>query len=203
MSNNNQETEYVSIFFVSRNKDNKNIEGFKERSKSFLFEGQESELFAKFSDFAKQGKPNELSRMYFSVNNRNIELANKKLVHYLIDNPLTPPHKLYQKLVSLANQKDCAMTNYWMFDFDESDEKLWMEFVNDIREYAGEDIGYSSFKTVSGFNIIVDRGFDTRELLSKWDNADLHRDGSVLVCYGTSEKITRSKIFKKEEEILK
>ena len=96
---------YHTVLFKSRNKDNKHIEGFKERSKTFLSDKPVEELITKFKQFAEEGIEGELSRFYRSVNSRDIKKANTKLVHYLIDNPELPPHKLQTKLVSLASEK--------------------------------------------------------------------------------------------------
>ena len=92
-------SKYHTILFKSRNKDNKHLEGFKERSKSFLSDKPVEELEDKFEKFADEGVEGESSRFYRSVNSRDIKKANTKLVHYLIDNPDFPPHKLQTKLV--------------------------------------------------------------------------------------------------------
>lgn len=195
---NNKTTSYYSVFFASRNKDNKHLDGFKPRSKSFLTEvTPQDESFErdykKFKEFVNEGVVGELSRWYLSVNNRDIELANKNLVHYLIDNPSTPPHKIYQKLVSFASQEQCAISKKWMFDFDEDTDKIG-QFISDIETYSGLsewNVGEIKLhKTISGFNVITSRGFDTRGLLKRWDNVELHRDGSFLLKHATKERAT-------------
>lgn len=174
---------YHTILFKSRNKDNKHLEGFKERSKTFLSDKSFEELTEKFKHFAEEGISGELSRWYMSVNSRDIKKANTKLVHYLIDNPEFPPHKLQTKLVSLASEKDCAVENKWLFDCDGKDTEV-VSFVELVEEYfEGKEQDVQFTRTVSGFAVTVPHGFDTRELLKEWPDVSLHRDGQLLVSY--------------------
>lgn len=176
-------SKYHTVLFKSRNKDNKHLEGFKERSKTFLSNKPVEELVRKFKHFAEEGISGELSRWYMSVNSRDIKKANTKLVHYLIDNPEFPPHKLQTKLVSLASEKDCAVENKWLFDCDGKDTEV-VSFVELVEEYfEGKEQDVQFTRTVSGFAVTVPHGFDTRELLKEWPDVSLHRDGQLLVSY--------------------
>lgn len=175
-------TYYHTVLFKSRNKDNKHLEGFKERSKTFLSDKPVEELVTKFERFADEGVEGELSRFYRSVNSRDIKKANTKLVHYLIDNPDFPPHKLQTKLVSLASEKNCAVENKWLFDYDYDENGTIQEFVKDVSTHVDES-KIRIHPTVSGFSVTVNQGFDTRELLKKWENVSLHRDGQLLLDY--------------------
>lgn len=182
-------TYYHTVLFKSRNKDNKEVDGFKERSKTFLTDKEPIELYNKFQEFVGEGLDGELSRFYYSVNKRDIVKANRKLVHYLIDNPEFPPYKLQTKLVSLASEKDCSAENKWLFDYD-GDPEAVVSFVEDVEQHF--DMVYDVIKlfgTVSGFGVVVPHGFDTRELLSKWEDVELHRDGMLLVDYNTVRKV--------------
>lgn len=59
---------------VSRNKDNKGVLGFKQRTKSYLcYESEESKMIEKFDRFVLDGVRGEKSRLYKSVNARNEE----------------------------------------------------------------------------------------------------------------------------------
>ena len=178
-------SKYHTILFISRNKDNKHLEGFKERSKTFLSDKPIEELITKFKQFAEEGIEGESSRFYRSVNSRDIKKANTKLVHYLIDNPEFPPHKLQNKLVSLASEKNCATESKWLFDYDSEDTKV-VSFVEQVEEYfedKEQDIKLT--RTVSGFAITVPHGFDTRELLKEWPDVSLHRDGQLFISHKT------------------
>ena len=179
-------SKYHTILFKSRNKDNKHLEGFKERSKSFLSDKPVEELEDKFEKFADEGVEGESSRFYRSVNSRDIKKANTKLVHYLIDNPDFPPHKLQTKLVSLASEKNCAVENKWLFDYDfenEGDVGKVYDFGAELGRAIGDEQGVKVSSTHSGHTLIVEHGFDTRELLKQWTNVSLHRDGQLLWDY--------------------
>ena len=56
------------VLFISRNKDNSHVEGFKERKKAFVarFDGMiiPDWLEEEFNEFVKRGQPSEFSRMY-------------------------------------------------------------------------------------------------------------------------------------------
>lgn len=54
------------VFFVSRNKDNKDIPNFKERKVSFVVNDNydQGKLIDKFNDFVNKGLVGELSRLY-------------------------------------------------------------------------------------------------------------------------------------------
>lgn len=174
---------YYIILFKSRNKDNKHLEGFKERSKTFLSDKPVEELITKFKQFAEEGIEGELSRFYRSVNSRDIKKANTKLVHYLIDNPELPPHKLQTKLVSLASEKNCAVENKWLFDYDGEDTEV-INFAERVEEYfEGKEQDVQITRTVSGFSVTVPHGFDTREILKEWPDVSLHRDGQLFMAF--------------------
>src|SRR5699024_6189283 len=116
------DNKYFTVMFTSRNKDNKELEGFKQRTKAFLhkrdleddlnltdtIEGVVLELKEEFLYFVDRGVRGETSRMYVSINPRNTDKANVDLVHYLIDNPNTSPNNVYNKLVSFASKKENA-----------------------------------------------------------------------------------------------
>ena len=75
------------INFISRNKDNANIEGFKPRSKSFLTEGfLNKELDEKFKDFIEKGMDGEFSRFYVSINRVDETKVKKELARNFLYN---------------------------------------------------------------------------------------------------------------------
>lgn len=173
---------YHTILFISRNKDNKHLEGFKERSKTFLSDKTATEVNEQFLEFSNEGIKGELSRFYRSVNSRDIKKANTKLVHYLIDNPEFPPHKLQTKLVSLASQKECAAESKWLFDYDDKVSGL-MDFVVSVEGALGDGSEIRVRPTVRAHAIVVEHGFDTRKILERWKEVSLHRDGQLLENY--------------------
>jgi hypothetical protein len=59
------------VLFVSRNKDNKHLETFKERKVSFVTTKDFEEIKSQFQVFINEGQVGEFSRMYISVNPRS------------------------------------------------------------------------------------------------------------------------------------
>ena len=171
-----------TVMFISRNKDNKNIEGFKQRSMNFVSTKYPEELLEKFQEFVERGVEGEFSRFYISVNARDPEKVHKHLMHFLIDHPDYPLDKMESKIASLADRTDCALTKKWLFDLDMDMVEAY-EFASDAVK-AGKFESMESMeirRTVSGYSLVVPRGFDTRELLSKYEGASLKRDAMILV----------------------
>ena len=171
------------VLFVSRNKDNKDILGFKERRMSFITHDEitSDSLSQKFSDFVKRGVAGELSRMYYSVNERNGEKIYTQLLHFLFDNPDFNLCSIQSKLAGIAAQKECAKTKHWMFDFDDNDIDKLNKFTKDI-ENCDKELKITIYFTPHGYAVVTDHGFDCRELLEKWGNiATLKRDD--LICF--------------------
>ena len=195
---NNIDTPINVVLFVSRNKDNKDIQDFKERRNAFVTTRSSNDfrLIEDFNAFVRKGQPNEMCRMYFSVNPRSNKKTQKALMHQLIEeqyNMATMP----QRIAAIAAKKENAEDSKhlkWMFDFDPVDgeniDDLVNAFVNDINHYHNNTrtknnekrppINIDGYKTPNGYAIIVDQRFDTRELLQKWTNVELKRDD--LLC---------------------
>ena len=177
------------VLFVSRNKDNRQLDGFKERRMSFITHHQfdDEKLIQKFDHFVEDGISGELSRMYCSVNARNGVKIYKQLMHFLFDNPDFNLCDLAPKLAGIAAMKECAAEKKFMFDFDCGDPEKLMEFMRDISQYSGEefnDIVDYCHITPHGHAVVTKHGFDTRKLLEKWkDIVELKRDDMLCVCW--------------------
>lgn len=169
-------SEFYTVLFKSRNKDNTNIQHFNQRIQTFLSDAPIETLNNQFDAFVEAGRHNELCRFYISVNPRNIVKANNKLIHYLIDHPNLRPDDLHNKLVSFASQADCAVTHKWLFDYDQA--SLDENIVQELKDIFKDDILIKP--TVSGHAIVVPNGFDSRDFLSDRDFMTLHRDGMLL-----------------------
>ena len=180
------------VLFISRSKDNKNVEGFKQRSQTFLTNKQYNfvedglDLLKDFKNFVSKGVLGETSRWYMSINERDSNKVNNKLVHYLIDHPEMNPASISSKSVSLAQSIECAVTEKWLFDFDSDDYKNMLEFKEDIHKIIGVDKQeIVHYETMNGYAVIVPHGFDTRGLLAKWNKeetiVEVKRDGMVLL----------------------
>ena len=182
------------VLFVSRHKDNMDIENFEERRMSFITHDawNDVRLQTKFHEFVNRGKKDELSRMYVSINERDGAMIYKKLLLFLIENPEFNLCSIDSKLAGLAAQKECAKTKRWMFDFDSRDDIKLGEFLDDLRQEIGDETcSIRVHDTPHGYAIITDHGFDTRELVKKWPDVGLKRDDLLCVDWAYSENIKR------------
>lgn len=158
----------------SRNKDNKNIPGFKERTKTILeYEENEDGVLEAFKNFAAEGLPGEQTRLYKSVNSRNEEKVRKEfIVRLLKDEPSIT--KVRRILASVAQQTHNRDESKWLFDFDVDDERLMHLFLLDVSEYSSITLSkIESHKTPHGYAIIIPHGFDTRELMDEWKDFNI------------------------------
>lgn len=182
------------VLFISRNKDNKDVENFKERRKSFITTKSPEELKRTFEHFIKDGVNGEMSRFYYSVNARDANKVRKQLLHFLIDEDFNLAH-LDGKLASIAAKKECAKTKHWMFDFDLEDEVAVSNFITAISKCVTEPLRVEVRKTPHGYAIITERGFDTRKLGldDMWYNiATLKKDD--LLCYAWEKKDEQNEV---------
>ncbi len=175
------------VLFVSRNKDNRQLDGFKERRMSFITHHQfdDKKLIRKFDHFVEDGIPGEMSRMYCSVNARDGVKIHKQLMHFLFDNPEFNLCDIAPKLAGIAAMKECAAEKRFMFDFDCDDPVKLVQFIQDIKDYSKDDsiIDYTH-QTPHGYAVVIMHGFDTREFMLKWkDIVELKRDDMICVCW--------------------
>lgn len=166
------------VLFVSRNKDNKDLPNYTQRKESFVTKDSLEKLEEDFNNFVNKGLHGELSRMYVSVNARDEEKVKRELMHELFDNNVELT-KLQSKLASLAARAKCAAEKKQMFDFDSEDKDLLNNFVSEL-EYLTE-LEPEVHKTPNGYAVVVSRGFDTRDLLSRYPFVELKRDD--MLCY--------------------
>lgn len=165
---------------LSRNKDNKNIPNFKERRREILeYTDNEEKIFKMFQKFVNSGVSGEVCRLYKSVNERDESKVRKAFLIKLIqDEPdLT---MMNSSLISVAMKKESALERKWMFDFDCNDENKLQEFIDYLDDI---NIPYEVTKTLNGYAIVVEHGFDTRELFEMFSNVDvtLKRDDLLFV----------------------
>lgn len=182
-------------FFVSRNKDNQNVVGFKER-KEMHFCKDVYELKEKFDKFVNEGKKGETSRFYVSVNDRDEDKARKALVCALVMEDV-PLEKVKTKAVSLAMKPENAATKKWLFDFDCDNEEELLAFTTALtwREGAPTTTVEMVRKTKNGYAVVVAHGFDTRDFLNEWNErlrkqnpnwgVELKRDAMLLWTWKT------------------
>lgn len=172
------------VLFISRNKDNKDVENFKQRRFSFLIseERDDYNLGEEFTRFVNKGVKGETSRCYISVNPRNLDKVKKALLHKLIDdednrmiiNPL--PY-----IAGIAALTENRTDNKWLIDVDTKDSNIFngirSMLTNELDVPIDEVIG-----TPNGYHIIVEHGFDSRILYEKYsDYVEIKRDDMKLM----------------------
>lgn len=181
------------VLFVSRNKDNKDVEGFTERRYSFITQSasDSEELARQFEAFVNSGVNGEMSRMYYSVNARNAKKVYKELMIFLINNPEFNLCSIQPKLAGIAAKKGCADEKHWFFDFDINSEEKVEEFKQDILALADttkKSISVTVRRTPNGYAVITDKGFDTRPLYEKWEREVVNLKRDDLLCCRWSRK---------------
>lgn len=164
--------------FKSRNKDNKDIPGFHERTKAFLahddFDPEEA-----FISFANKGQNGETCRMYVSINEVDKERVQKHLAADLILNPCDLT-KVENKVVSLAMKY--KTTKKWLFDVDTTNRGKLEAFLAEVEKH---DVSYTCHKTKNGYAVVTEHGFDTRELTRRFPFVENKKDGLLFVKYAT------------------
>lgn len=175
------------IQFSSRNKDNKDVEGFKPRQEFFLYAWNSDaydELHEKFMNFVNRGVHGEASRLYISVNTRDLDAAKKELLCRMIKDDSFDLMSINKEIVSCAMTPGFALTKHWLFDFDNISDIE--DFILDVGKYGGEVISYT--RTPHGYAVITERGFDTRKLAEKWAHCcELKRDAFQFSEMATKE----------------
>lgn len=187
------------VLFVSRNKDNKHLETFKERKVSFVTTKGFEEIKSQFQVFVNEGQVGEFSRMYVSVNPRSNSKTFKALQHMMLVQEFDLS-TLPQKVASLAAKVENVYgdNQNWLFDFDPIEgqdvEVLLTKFVADLhiahettqtkKGQKRPPISVTLHKTPNGYAVIVNQRFDTRQLLQQYPNVELKRD--AMLCYDWS-----------------
>lgn len=184
---NTNEGDYVVVLFISRNKDNNNLFDFKERRKAYFRRNNPEAIMKEFDHFVQDGVCGELCRLYISVNPRNSESVRKALIHQLIDVEYPDFTNINAYIAGIAAKKEHALTSHWLFDFDLDDESMVMQFIDDIHKIDPMMV-ISYKKTVNGYAVIADHGFDTRKLMEAWgESVTLKRDDLILVKWAIKE----------------
>lgn len=175
-----------AVMFVSRNKDNREVKGFKERRMAFLSDRDPETLIPRFKRFVRDGVDGEVCRFYRSANPRDLEKARKKLIVALVeaDSPDTLL-RIEARTVSIAMTAECAAERKWLFDFDNENDDDLREFMSNVIHDGGfEEVSF--YSTPHGFGVIAPHGFDTRSLMAKWGACcDLKRDAMAYFAMGT------------------
>lgn len=172
------------VFMCSRNKDNKDVMGFHERKETFFYHSDSQKNFRRFDAFVRAGVTGEFCRMYVSVNARDLDKAKKNLMCEMVQNDDFDLTKVETRAVSHAMKPECAAEHHWLFDFDCTDKTALFHFLAEVGDYSPE-----VFKTPHGYAVVVEHGFDTRELMERWkDVVTLKRDDMLCLRWATKEE---------------
>ena len=176
------------VLYVSRNKDNKEITNFKERRKAFICSEEKLSYYKKqFYNFADEGVVGEMSRLYISVNKRDMSIIRKQLIHFLIDEEDFNLCSMNSKLAAIAAQKECAAEKKWMIDFDSESPDQLHKMMDEIKALDAT-IECHVEKTPHGYAIICNHGFDSREIMNRWsDVATIKKDDLLCANWITKE----------------
>lgn len=163
--------------FVSRTKDNRDVQDFVQRRRARIaFDSDIACVEQQFDEFVNKGVYGEFCRWYSSVNARDPEAVRRGLIHKLVDG--CDISRLEGTCVSIAAHKECAAERQWMFDFDDDSPISKAMFINNLCDEGAFDMNeIKTYQTPHGYAIICPHGFDTRELMRTWsDTVDLKRD---------------------------
>lgn len=162
------------VLFISRNKDNQNIDGFYERRESVIttWSYDDPRLMTMFHQFVNRGLDNELSRFYVSVNARYRKKTLKQVLHYLIDHEDDVNLASINTIVAkMAIQRNNAAEKKRLFDFDIDNEDSVNEFIHDLTSRGAEDV--LKVKTLNGYAVVINRGVDLRGLVDTMPDVPL------------------------------
>lgn len=203
-------TETHVVSFVSRNKDNEGVVGFKTRHHSFILtiDNHSESLLTpadlvnavrnrtadEFSRFVARGMVGEVSREYVTTNVADDVRCMKALGHALIEEEITLAN-INEKLASIVAKPCNCSTRRWVFDCDCSREETLVA----MREIADiiEDSGRSSrgmltlLPTMSNWMIVSECGFDTRNVLKNHPLIGFKKmDGTLFVDSGQEDSLS-------------
>lgn len=192
-----EQTDLRVISFVSRPKDNTEVEGFVNRKTSFVSTITDEELTPIFEAWAKQGKKNEFSRMYVSLNKRNHKTVQLSLMHYLLDNQDLNLGSLDSRIAMIAAQPEHALESKYFYDFDSNAEDL-EEFLSDLakayeetkqfNKKLPEEFKFSVRTTPNYYAVILEQRFKTDWVDEKWKElATLKKDALYCAAWHLNE----------------
>lgn len=192
-----EKTDLRVVSFVSRPKDNTEVEDFVNRKTSFVSTMTDEELVPIFEAWARQGKKNEFSRMYISLNKRNHKTIQLSLMHYLLDNQDLNLGSLDSRIAMIATQPEHALESKYFYDFDADAEQL-KEFLSDLataheetkkinKKLTGE-FKFSVRTTPNYYAVVLEERFKTDWVDEKWKElATLKKDALYCAAWYLNE----------------
>lgn len=170
------------VQFISRNKDNVGVSNFKQRIKIFYTDKdvKDESIQRRFTHFVEDGVAGEKCRMYVSLNKRNDERARRMFLAEMVMNPEISTMNMHKKFIHCLGK--CPAEKNWLFDFDYPNYADVQAFVRDIQN-IDPTVKVEWKKTPNCFAVCCDHGFDTRQLLEKWTECSLDKDGLLFEKY--------------------
>ena len=182
-----------AVLFVSRNKDNDRLPGFKPRTRAQLKpfnlytpdglqllsdETIGEQVQQEFTEFMWRGMLGEMARIYVSINPRDPEKTRFDLIRRLLPpQPVSLP-KLGGLAASIASKPENRSGDRWLLDWDA--EQIDPDFLQLLVSLGLHPICRS---TPHGWAIIVEHGFDTR-LIDRSLPVTVKKDGMLCVGWG-------------------
>ena len=173
------------VMFVSRTKDNNNLQNFKQRKLNFVSKKKPEELMGEFHLFGERGIPGEISRFYYSTNARKEEKLKNKVQHYLLDNDDIDWENFQKVLSSLVKKNDMKAARYLSWDIDVSDD-IAMQFKN-YMENAPDVTYFEMYKTHTNWGAVSNR-CDVRPMTELHPDITFKSDGDRFICSYTKQK---------------
>lgn len=192
--------------FISRNKDNKDVENFKQRSWTFLeYEKNKKEIERRWAKFSSEAVPGEFMRMYRTANSRSIQKIRTAMIAYyslLPENELSWERKKiliegllnnknedvikYTRAAGIAAKAACRETKYWLLDFDTENKEDLESAKKWITAHDVEIISIN--KTPHGYGILINHGFDTRNMQNLFPFVENKKDGDICLKWETKKE---------------
>lgn len=190
-------TEFHTLMFVSRNKDNEGIDGFRPRceqhvvkldveSVDTLAAAARDKFDEMFDRFVNEGVDGETSRMYVTLNGADSDRCLKELAIAVLQDKIADVTKVNSTLVSIVARPEMAMTKRWLFDADcdVATARIFADRVDDrLAARYGEDspnARCSILPSKNNFAIVTNARFDARGVLDGFPDIELKREASLF-----------------------
>lgn len=191
-------TEFHTVRFVSRNKDNAGIEGFRQRceqhvakldveSLDTLADAACAKFGRMFDHFVADGVDGETSRMYVTLNCADSDRCLNELAIVILQDRIVDVTHVDTVLAAIVARSDMALTKRWLFDADcdAGTARVFAECVDErLAARYGKDspnAKCSIRRSKSNFAIVTNARFDTRGIHDSFPDIELKRAGEALL----------------------
>ena len=192
-------TEFHTVMFVSRHKDNEEqgIENFRPRCEQHVAKLEVESLDtlaatardkfgAMFDRFVSDGVDGETSRMYVTLNGADSDRCLKELAIAVLQDKISDVTKVNATLVSIVARPEMAATKRWLFDAD-CDIETARIFADRVDERLAARYGVDSpnakcsiLRSKNNFAIVTNARFDARGILDGFPDIELKQEASLF-----------------------